>query len=90
MLRLKKWWGYLYRIALYSWEELWEEENERFSVVFKKYKLRSVCNDAVTHVPTGCHLDYILTSENVRVLDERVFPERFGSDHNPMFAKIEF
>jgi len=91
VLRLKKWWGYLYRVALSdSWGELWEKENERFGIMFKKYAFRSACNDAVTHAPTECHLDYILTSEKVRVIDERVFHERFGSDHNPMFAKIEF
>ena len=90
VLRLKKWWGYLYRVALSdSWEELWEEENERFGELFQRQKLRSACNEAVTHTPTECHLDYVLTSENIKVIDEVVFLECFGSDHNPVFVKME-
>lgn len=90
VLRLKKWWSPLYRLIIAdSWEELWEKEHERFEELFEVGGLRSACNDVVTHRETDCHLDHILTQREVKCLEERVFDDTHGSDHNPLLVHVE-
>ena len=87
---LKKWWGFLYRIALFdSWNELWEREHEKFRIIIEKHALHSACDGCVTQQQAGCQLDYILSSRGITAVKERVFEIIHWSDHNPMFVEIE-
>lgn len=90
VLILKRWWGIFPRLALFdSWSELWERECEKFQEMFLGWKLRSACDEEITHEATGCHLDYILTPDGVSIVAERVFPHTCGSDHKPLCVEIE-
>lgn len=67
----------------------WTEERARIENHFVSYKLLNPLRGKRTHPISRSQLDHILVSHDLSVAEAHVIPERYGSDHHPIFTCIE-
>lgn len=67
---------------------LWWRERPRFKKVFTSYGLKNPLQKQRTHTVSRSQLDHILVPETAEVVQKKVIPKRYGSDHNPVMVEV--
>jgi endonuclease/exonuclease/phosphatase family metal-dependent hydrolase len=66
----------------------WKRERSRMERRFVEHELANPLAGTATHPISRSQLDHILLSPALLVRDARVLPERYGSDHHPIYAEV--
>lgn len=64
-------------------------ERKLFEGRFKNAQFKNPLKGSVTHNFSKSQLDHVLVSEDLSVTQSVVLPERYGSDHYPVFVTFE-
>ena len=68
----------------------WYPERKLFEARFKKYELVNPHYGKTTHKFSRSQLDHVLVSRGIRVTNAQVEEDSHGSDHQPIWAEVEF
>ncbi len=68
---------------------LWNRERITIEQRFISHELTNPLRAKSTHPLSRSQLDHILVSHHLNVREASVIPERYGSDHHPIFTRIE-
>lgn len=74
----------------YSWEEFFSSEKDLLIEMLKKHKLVNIFNWQSTHPWLQTQLDFIVTQKRIKVSKSVIFPDTYGSDHQPLRVQLTF
>lgn len=72
----------------YSWEEFFSSEKDLLIEILKKYRLVNIFNWQSTHPWLQTQLDFIVSQKDIKVSKPVIFPDTYGSDHQPLRATM--
>jgi endonuclease/exonuclease/phosphatase family metal-dependent hydrolase len=76
-------------ISNYKIKDIPKSEKALFSELFAKHDLNDIFQGEVTYPLFRLQLDHILVPNNMRVVSKNVYKKRYGSDHRPIWVKVE-
>ena len=68
----------------------WSRERTHIESRFVSHELANPLRGKNTHPLSRSQLDHILVSRHLQVTNAEVIPERFGSDHHPVFTEVAY
>jgi endonuclease/exonuclease/phosphatase family metal-dependent hydrolase len=73
----------------YTFRDIAQSEKKLFSKIFNEYNLFDVFSGHVTYPRFLLQLDHILIPRDIEVISKKVYKQRYGSDHRPVFVEVE-
>jgi len=67
----------------------WRSERREMEKKFAELDLQNPLRGTHTQTIARSQLDHILVPKNLRIVQAKVLPDRYGSDHNPVFVEAE-
>jgi endonuclease/exonuclease/phosphatase family metal-dependent hydrolase len=73
----------------YTFKDISQSEKKLFNKLFNEYNLLDVFSGHVTYPRFLLQLDHILIPKSIKVIAKKVYKQRYGSDHRPVFVEVE-